>query len=221
MGANHFVLVDAGFGDLMRPSMYGSHHGMSVLHADGSLAGRTRPTVVAGPLCESGDVFTQGEGGVVLPRDLPRRRWATCWCIHDTGAYGASMSSNYNTRPLIAEVLVDGGQARLIRRRQTVAELLALEASLSSSGNSPQMAVSDIRRLVAWLESTCAVEIITLASIHLAQDVRERYGFSWYDSLIIASALEADCGQLFSEDMQHGQVISDRLTIVNPFLQLL
>lgn len=83
------------------------------------------------------------------------------------------------------------------------------------------MAVSDIRRLVAWLESTCAVEIITLASIHLAQDVRERNGFSWYDSLIIASALEADCGQLFSEDMQHGQVISDRLTIVNPFLQLL
>ena len=50
--------------------------------------------------------------------------------IHDTGAYGASMSSNYNTRPLIAEVLVDGGQARLIRRRQTVDELLALEQGL-------------------------------------------------------------------------------------------
>jgi diaminopimelate decarboxylase len=50
--------------------------------------------------------------------------------IHDTGAYGASMSSNYNTRPLIAEVLVDGGQARLIRRRQTVQQLLALEEGL-------------------------------------------------------------------------------------------
>ncbi len=80
------------------------------------------------------------------------------------------------------------------------------------------MGAADIRRLVAWLESTCAVEIITLATIHLAQDVRERYGFSWYDSLIVASALEASCSQLFSEDMQHGQVISDRVAIVNPFI---
>jgi diaminopimelate decarboxylase len=48
--------------------------------------------------------------------------------LHDTGAYGASMSSNYNTRPLIAEVMVENGQSRLIRRKQTVAELLALEA---------------------------------------------------------------------------------------------
>ena len=53
-----------------------------------------------------------------------------CLVIHDAGAYGASMSSNYNTRPLIAEVLVDGDQARLIRRRQTVEELLALELGL-------------------------------------------------------------------------------------------
>ncbi len=80
------------------------------------------------------------------------------------------------------------------------------------------MRVAEIRRLVTWLESTCEIEIITLASIHLAQDVRERYGFSWYDSLIVAAALEANCSQLFSEDMQHGQVISDRLAIVNPFI---
>jgi diaminopimelate decarboxylase len=50
--------------------------------------------------------------------------------LHDTGAYGASMSSNYNTRPLIPEVLVEAGKARLIRRKQTVAELLALESGL-------------------------------------------------------------------------------------------
>ncbi len=128
-GNNHFVLVDTGFNELMRPSMYGSFHAMSVLRRDGS-QGASQPTVVAGPLCESGDVFTQGDGGVVLPRDLPAAQVGDLLVIHDTGAYGASMSSNYNTRPLIAEVLVDGGQARLIRRRQTVEELLALELGL-------------------------------------------------------------------------------------------
>ena len=128
-GNNHFVLVDTGFNELMRPSMYGSYHAMSVLRRDGSTAAE-QPTVVAGPLCESGDVFTQGDGGVVLPRDLPAAQVGDLLVIHDTGAYGASMSSNYNTRPLIAEVLVDGGQARLIRRRQTVDELLALELGL-------------------------------------------------------------------------------------------
>lgn len=131
MGSAHFVLVDAGFSDLMRPSMYGSYHGMSVLHADGSEAtGPLQATVLGGPLCESGDVFTQGEGGVVLSRPLPAARVGDLVVLHDTGAYGASMSSNYNTRPLTAEVMVEGGKdgkGRLIRRKQTVAELLALE----------------------------------------------------------------------------------------------
>lgn len=128
-GSNHFVLLDTGFNELMRPSMYGSYHAMSVLRRDGA-AGPAQPTVVAGPLCESGDVFTQGDGGVVLPRELPAAQVGDLLVIHDTGAYGASMSSNYNTRPLIAEVLVDAGLARLIRRRQTVEELLALELGL-------------------------------------------------------------------------------------------
>jgi diaminopimelate decarboxylase len=73
-------------------------------------------------------VFTQGEGGVVLNRDLPAAQVGDLLVIHDTGAYGASMSSNYNTRPLIAEVMVESGQARVIRRKQTVAELIALES---------------------------------------------------------------------------------------------
>ena len=128
-GSNHFVLVDTGFNELMRPSMYGSFHAMSVLRRDGS-QGASQPTVVVGPLCESGDVFTQGDGGVVLPRDLPAAQVGDLLVIHDTGAYGASMSSNYNTRPLVAEVLVDGAEHRLIRRRQTVEELLSLELGL-------------------------------------------------------------------------------------------
>ncbi|MEE9102698.1 MULTISPECIES: diaminopimelate decarboxylase [Pseudomonas] len=128
-GRNHFVLVDAGFNELMRPSMYGSYHGISVLAGDAA-SREVIDTVVAGPLCESGDVFTQGDGGVVIPRALPRAQVGDLLLIHDTGAYGASMSSNYNSRPLIAEVLLEGADARLIRRRQRVEELLALEENL-------------------------------------------------------------------------------------------
>ncbi|NUU67206.1 diaminopimelate decarboxylase [Enterobacteriaceae bacterium BIT-l23] len=129
MGSRHFVLVDAGFNDLMRPAMYGSYHDISTLAADGRdlSAAPAQETVVAGPLCESGDVFTQLEGGMVETRLLPSVAPGDWLVIHDTGAYGASMSSNYNSRPLLAEVLFDGGQARLIRRRQTIEELLALE----------------------------------------------------------------------------------------------
>jgi diaminopimelate decarboxylase len=134
MGSNHFVLCDAGFNDLVRPAMYGGHHAISVLprtnaavRADLDIESQRRPTVVAGPLCESGDVFTQDAGGVVEARALPPAEVGDLLVFHDTGAYGASMSSNYNTRPLAAEVLIDGATSRVIRRRQTVAELIALE----------------------------------------------------------------------------------------------
>lgn len=129
MGSRHFVLIDAGFNDLMRPSMYGSYHHISALAGDGrELAALPLvETVVAGPLCESGDVFTQQEGGKVETRALPPVQVGDYLVLHDTGAYGASMSSNYNSRPLLPEVLFDNGQPRLIRRRQTVQELLALE----------------------------------------------------------------------------------------------
>jgi diaminopimelate decarboxylase len=126
-GSNRFVLVDAGFNELMRPSMYGSYHAMSVIPRSSGVRPE-REVVVAGPLCESGDVFTQGAGGEVLPRRLPEALVGDLLVLHDAGAYGASMSSNYNSRPLVAEVLVDGEQTRLIRRRQTVEELLALES---------------------------------------------------------------------------------------------
>ena len=128
MGSNHFTLVDAGFNELMRPAMYGSYHEISLIPATHSDMSRAeRETVVAGPLCESGDVFTQEEGGIVTRRMLPEAQVGDLLVFHNTGAYGASMSSNYNTRPLTAEVLMEGGKARLIRRRQSVAELLALE----------------------------------------------------------------------------------------------
>ena len=129
MGSRHFVLVDAGFNDLMRPAMYGSYHHISAIAGDDREleSDDTRDSVVAGPLCESGDVFTQLEGGKVETRALPKVKPGDYLVFHDTGAYGASMSSNYNSRPLLPEVLFENGQPRQIRRAQTVQELLALE----------------------------------------------------------------------------------------------
>lgn len=128
MGNNHFTLVDAGFNDLVRPSMYGAYHALSLLSRSDDVAARaSRPTLVGGPLCESGDVFTQDSNCNVEPRLLPEAKVGDVMVFHDAGAYGSSMSSNYNSRPLVAEVLIDGERTRLIRRRQTIEELLALE----------------------------------------------------------------------------------------------
>jgi len=111
-GKNHFMLVDAGFTELMRPALYGSYHAMHVVRGDdGDDEQRSlpppRPTVVAGPLCESGDVFTQDAAGSVHTRMLPAAAPGDLLAIADAGAYGSAMSSNYNTRPLAAEVLVE------------------------------------------------------------------------------------------------------------------
>jgi diaminopimelate decarboxylase len=129
MGSRHFALVDAGFNDLMRPAMYGSYHHISLLPADGRNTDNQplQDTVIAGPLCESGDVFTQQAGGGIETRPLPQVRVGDYLVFHDTGAYGSSMSSNYNSRPLLPEVLFENGEPRLIRRRQTIEELIGLE----------------------------------------------------------------------------------------------
>jgi diaminopimelate decarboxylase len=128
-GANNFTLVDAGFNDLVRPAMYGAQHDISLLRRDPRDGSERalRPTLVGGPLCESGDIFTQAAGGDTAAKELPEARVGDWLVLHDTGAYGASMSSNYNSRPLAAEVLIDGDSVRTIRRRQTIDELLALE----------------------------------------------------------------------------------------------
>lgn len=126
VGDNWFILADAGFNDLMRPAMYGSYHRISILSASDTPA-PLRPTIVAGPLCEAGDVFTVDQGGIVVTQDLPVPEIGDLAVFHDCGAYCASMSSNYNSRGLAPEVLFDGGTLRLIRKRQPVADLLALE----------------------------------------------------------------------------------------------
>ena len=85
-------------------------------------------TIVAGPLCESGDVFTQEEGGVVTTRKLPEAVAGDYLILHDAGAYGAAMSSNYNTRKLAVELMIHpDGSADVIRERQTFEHILHFE----------------------------------------------------------------------------------------------
>lgn len=128
-GTQDYIMVDAGFNALARPAMYGAWHDISVLGA--TPAAPLAPRLVAGPLCESGDMYTQGPGGEIEPRLLPTAREGDLLLVHDAGAYGASMSSTYNGHPLAAEVLVHNGVARLVRRRQTLDELLAQERGLT------------------------------------------------------------------------------------------
>ena len=131
-GRYDYVLVDAGFHNLIRPAMYGAYHQISAVGRPLESASDrpNSPRVVAGPLCESSDVFTQSRDGELVPEPLPDVVAGDILCIHDAGAYGAAMASNYNTQPMCAEVLVEGGRPRLVRRRQTIDEMLAPESDL-------------------------------------------------------------------------------------------
>ena len=115
-----FAGTDSGFNHLVRPAMYGSYHHIEAVEPR---AGEPRETVLTGNICESGDVFTRDEDGIV-PRTLPPLEEGDLVAIRDTGAYGFAMASRYNSFPLPAEVLVDDGAATLIRRRDTLAQLL-------------------------------------------------------------------------------------------------
>ncbi len=124
-GDFEYALVDAGFNTLLRPALYGAYHHIEALDASDSLL---RPTVVAGPLCESGDVFTQTKSGELDPRLLPTLVRGNLLAILDVGAYGMSMASRYNSQPLPAEVLIENGAARLIRRRESFDDLMTHES---------------------------------------------------------------------------------------------
>lgn len=117
-GSKTFVVTDAAMNDLIRPALYQAHHAIVPLRR----RAKDQATVVdvVGPVCESGDFFARD-------RSMPELTAGDGIAILDAGAYGMAQSSNYNTRPRPAEVLVDGGKHKLIRRRETLRDLLGPE----------------------------------------------------------------------------------------------
>jgi diaminopimelate decarboxylase len=116
-----FVIVDAGMNDLIRPSLYGAFHRIDPVRA------ADRPPLTAdwvGPICESGDFLARD-------REAWRPEPGELVCVREAGAYGMAMASNYNTRPRAPEVLVTGDQFRVVRRRETLDDLMRLEAPLA------------------------------------------------------------------------------------------
>jgi diaminopimelate decarboxylase len=118
-GAKRFVVLDAGMTELMRPALYGAFHRIEPAHPR---EGAPQPCDLVGPICESTDTFARD-------RLLPPVEVGDLLVIRDCGAYSAVMGSNYLRRPLPPEVMVDGQEWRITRRRQTLDDMLALEAS--------------------------------------------------------------------------------------------
>jgi diaminopimelate decarboxylase len=118
-GRREFVVVDAAMTDLVRPAFYGAHHAIEPV---GRPATREIVADVVGPVCESSDFLAQR-------RRLPETAGGDLLCVRSAGAYGFAMSSNYNTRPRAAEVLVDGDTAFLARKRETLADLVRGESA--------------------------------------------------------------------------------------------
>jgi diaminopimelate decarboxylase len=115
--SSDFVVIDAGMTELMRPALYQAFHRIEPVHPR---HGETRQYEIVGPVCESSDV-------VGRDRMLPPLEVGDLVAIRDAGAYGSAMASNYNRRPLPAEVMVDRGEWRVVRRRQTIDDMLSLE----------------------------------------------------------------------------------------------
>jgi len=120
-GPKQFLVVDAAMNDLVRPSLYDAYHEIVAAHLDVNSA-RHETVDVVGPICESGDFFARG-------RELPVVNEGELLAILDAGAYGMVLASNYNSRPRPAEVLVDGKSVKVIRRRETMDDLLRPEIS--------------------------------------------------------------------------------------------
>jgi diaminopimelate decarboxylase len=117
--ASDFIVIDAGMTELLRPALYNAFHRIEPVVLDDA---PPRGYEIVGPVCETSDV-------VGRDRTLPAVAVGALLAIRDAGAYGAAMASNYNRRPLPAEVIVDDGGWRIARRRQTVADMIALEES--------------------------------------------------------------------------------------------
>ena len=119
--SKNFAIVDAGMNDLIRPSLYGAYHEiLPVKSSSYSCSKEIRVFDVVGPICESGDFLGKDRKFISL-------REGDLLSVMGAGAYGFSMSSNYNSRPRPAEVMVEGSKTKLIRRRETYEDLIRTE----------------------------------------------------------------------------------------------
>jgi diaminopimelate decarboxylase len=121
-GEKNFLVVDAGMNDLIRPSLYQAHH--EIVPVDLNPEAKREISDVVGPVCETGDFFARD-------RALPEAEEGDLLAILDTGAYGMSLASNYNSRPRPAEVMVQGKMSKLIRKRETFRDLIRGEEAPS------------------------------------------------------------------------------------------
>ncbi len=115
--SREFIVLDAGMNDLIRPTLYEAHHGIRPVLGHNA---ETKTYDIVGPICESGDVFAKG-------REIAEVNAGDLIAIQSAGAYGFAMASNYNSRPIPAEILVDGDKVACIGKGQTIEELTARE----------------------------------------------------------------------------------------------
>jgi diaminopimelate decarboxylase len=118
-----FAIIDAGMNDLIRPALYESYHQIVPVVQPSMSRNKTEKMDIVGPVCESGDFFAQD-------REMPELRPGDLLAVMSAGAYGFVMASNYNSRPLPAEALVRGDQVGLIRKRQTIEDLVGYEIDM-------------------------------------------------------------------------------------------
>jgi diaminopimelate decarboxylase len=122
-GRKKFAIIDAGMNDLIRPALYESYHQIVPVVQPSMSRNKTEKMDIVGPVCESGDFFAQD-------REMPELRPGDLLAVMSAGAYGFVMASNYNSRPLPAEALVRGDQVGLIRKRQTIEDLVGYEIDM-------------------------------------------------------------------------------------------
>lgn len=119
--SRQFLIIDAGMNDLIRPTLYEAYHEIIPVQKPTAPAKSWKKIDIVGPVCESGDVFA-------LQRAMPPLTPGDLVAVRTAGAYGAVMASNYNTRPLVPEVMVHGSEYAVVRKRQTYEELLAMDS---------------------------------------------------------------------------------------------
>jgi diaminopimelate decarboxylase len=127
--ARRYMILDAGMNDLVRPAMYDAWHAIHPVESDARA--ELLPYDIVGPVCETGDTFARG-------RIVPRVQSGDLVAIMTAGAYGAAMSSHYNSRPAPAEIMVDGTQAAVIRPRATIQAIMEQDSVPAWAAQSEQ-----------------------------------------------------------------------------------